>query len=157
MCAHPPLCSTCWYTSSSRVKAEDAACCKGEPIDKVCETADATASFKSDVWKHLGFSVSRTEEKRRKRWWADQKTLRRNWRTRTNTQLRHLFAQVVTFKDQLLFNKCQFPSLYMLFFFKKPNKYHATYCFDICTSLQTTWVLRSRLFILYSSIYESLS
>lgn len=29
-----------------------------EPSDKVCDTADAPAGFKPDVWKHFGSPVS---------------------------------------------------------------------------------------------------
>lgn len=44
-----PLCSSCLYRFSSRLKALDAASVEGEPNDKVCEKADASASFKSKM------------------------------------------------------------------------------------------------------------
>lgn len=40
----------------------DAASVEGEMSNKLCETADATVSFKSDIRKHFGFLVSRHEK-----------------------------------------------------------------------------------------------
>lgn len=59
--AHHPLRSAPLYRSSRRVKVLDAT--SGEPSGKVSESADASASFKSDVSKHFGFSASRNENK----------------------------------------------------------------------------------------------
>lgn len=50
------------------------------------ETVDGPGSFKSDMWKNY-------EQERR------QKTIRRQCRTRTNTYVRHILVQSVTFKD----------------------------------------------------------
>lgn len=36
---------------------------KREPSGKVCDTEDASASFKSEAWKHLGFFMSREKRK----------------------------------------------------------------------------------------------
>lgn len=54
----------------------DKASGEGELSDRVCEIADASASFKSDRWKHFGFLVSRNEkekvtDRQRKKQYAD--------------------------------------------------------------------------------------
>lgn len=46
----------------SRVKVPDEASGKVEENDKQWEIGDAPASFKSGVWNHFGFPVSRHEE-----------------------------------------------------------------------------------------------
>lgn len=48
MHAHHPLHSASLYRSSSRAKVVDAAGREGEPCDKVCEIADAAASFEEE-------------------------------------------------------------------------------------------------------------
>lgn len=35
---------------------------EGEVSDKVCESADAPASFSSEAWRHFGFLLPRSEE-----------------------------------------------------------------------------------------------
>lgn len=61
--AHHPLRSARSSKSScGRAKMADATRGEGEPGDKLQETADAAASFKSDMWRHCGFPVSRTEK-----------------------------------------------------------------------------------------------
>lgn len=40
----------------------DKASVEGELGDRVCEIADASASFKCDRWKHFGFLMSRNEK-----------------------------------------------------------------------------------------------
>lgn len=48
--AHHPLRFARLYGSSSRAKVTNTASTKGEPSDKICEAADAPASFKSDAY-----------------------------------------------------------------------------------------------------------
>lgn len=70
--AHHPLRSSRLYVSGGKAKVADAASGEG---NKVCETADAPASFKSGVWKRFAcFPVSRKEKRSR---------------ARANTHLRH--------------------------------------------------------------------
>lgn len=50
---HRPM--RAYYPSSSRTKVANVASQEGEATDKVCETADATAFFETDLWKCFGF------------------------------------------------------------------------------------------------------
>lgn len=64
---HPPnpLQSTCLNGFGSRAEvAVDTASGGVQPSDKVCELADASVSFKSDMWKYFGLP-------RRKKWEGD--------------------------------------------------------------------------------------
>lgn len=75
---HKPVILTRLYRSDSGVKVADAANGEGEPRDKVCETADASASFTSEAWKYFDFIVSRNE-----------KTIFKQCRTISKTHLQH--------------------------------------------------------------------
>lgn len=58
--AHHPLCSAHIFRSSSRAKVVDAASGDGE-AGKLFRLGDSlwkSGSFKVDLWKHFGFSVS---------------------------------------------------------------------------------------------------
>lgn len=48
------------HSTNRRAKVADAA--SGEGEQEVCEIADEPVSFKSGVWKHFGFPVSRHEK-----------------------------------------------------------------------------------------------
>lgn len=61
-------------------------------------------NFKSDVWKHFGFTVSRNEKRMNV---TDRKQSADAADTRTNTHLRHFLAHIARFKVQSLFNKRQ--------------------------------------------------
>lgn len=60
MPARHPLFSAC-LNRWSRTKVADTTSGSGEPSDQVCKIADAAAGFRSDVWEHFGFAVSRNE------------------------------------------------------------------------------------------------
>lgn len=105
MTVHHPLHSTCLY-SRKRDKVADAASLEGETSDKVCEAAEAPAGFKPDVWKQFGLSRNETGEDRRI-------TICGHWQTRTNTHLRNIFADILTFRVQLLFHKCRRPQAFI--------------------------------------------
>lgn len=49
-----------WSTADTADKASG----EGELSDRLCEIADASASFKSDRWKHFGFLVSKNEKEK---------------------------------------------------------------------------------------------
>lgn len=43
-------------------QAADATSGKGDPPEKVCKTADAPTSSKSDMWRHSGYPVTGNEK-----------------------------------------------------------------------------------------------
>lgn len=112
MYPHHPVLSACLYGSSRRVKVVDTASGEGKAKDKPSETVDAAASFKSDVWEHFGFPVSRNEkgEKVPDRPKNNMKTLS----TMTNTHLRLFFTHMTAFKVPSLFKGTRFFYLKMV-------------------------------------------
>lgn len=57
MRTHHPLHCSRLYRSSCRARVTDAATDEGEASGKVCQTADASASFELGLWKDFGFPV----------------------------------------------------------------------------------------------------
>lgn len=83
-----------------------------EPSDKVSETADAAASFKS--------RKSRNEE--REKVTGRQETTYRNRQTRTDAPLRHFAERLAAFSVQM--NAGLFPRFSLSLFKKYLNKYY---------------------------------
>lgn len=66
---------------------------KVKPSDKVWESADVLASFKSVAWKHFGFPVL-GNEKEEKVTNGEKNYIHTHYRTITNTHLEHFLAHV---------------------------------------------------------------
>lgn len=80
MCAHHALHSAHLNRSSSRAKVADAASGEGEPLG----IAHAPASFKCDVWKHLGFCLG---DEKGSKVTDRQETMLLDWNWNTPTAL----------------------------------------------------------------------
>lgn len=111
--AHNPLRSA----RSSKPSRGRAKMAEGEPSDKVRETADAAASFKSDMWRRRGFPVSRNEK--------GGKLTERQETTPTTL----LFAHVLVLVIKSLRNNSTF-TLFQIFIclFKQKKKNCKTFC-----------------------------
>lgn len=81
--------------------------------NRVCESADAPESFKTDVWKH--FAVKKWEKLTGRR-----KTVCRRCRTKTNTSRRHFFFFFSTNCNvqSLIINKCTMDVLSYSFWYR---------------------------------------